>query len=279
MFSYIILHYKSINETIECLECLKKIGKHDSHFIVVDNNSLIDREKEEIMKFTHDIIELEDNFGFAKANNIGVKYAKEKYNSSYYVVINNDVFIYQDTFEDRIIEDYNKYKFDILGPSIDSPSGESVNPFNCIKNKDELEKEIIRCKQLIKIYSNFITYYLLQLYINVKHLINKPKIIMNGQHLEFNVGIHGCAVIFSSKYAHCYENVFFNDTFLFHEEDFLYHRVLKDNLISLYDPDLKVFHREGSSVNKRNKNIRLSKLFREKNRIESLYLLRKYMEK
>lgn len=279
MFSYIILHYKSIDETLKCLQCLKKINKSDSHFIVIDNNSLSIKEKEKIRFFTNDIIELEDNLGFAKANNIGVKYAKEKYKSKFYVVINNDVFIFQNDFENIIIENYKKYKFDMLGPKISSPSGESVNPFRCIKNKNELEKEIVRCKQLIKIYSNFMTYYLLQLYIKIKHLVIKPEVISNGEQLLFNVGLHGCAIIFSAQYVDKYQDVFINDTFLYHEEEFLYHRVLKDSLISVYDPHLEVFHKEGSSVKKKNKKKRLSKLFREKNRLESLYLLRKYIEK
>ena len=59
----------------------------------------------------------------------------------------------------------------------------------------------------------------------------------------------------------------------FQMEEFLYQRVINDKLISLYDPKLKVFHKEGSSINKSNKNERLSKLFREKTRLNSLYLL------
>ena len=71
---------------------------------------------------------------------------------------------------------------------------------------------------------------------------------------------------------------FYNETFLFHEEEFLYQRVIKDNLISLYDPSLTVFHKEGSSIKKSNKKERLSKLFREKTRLKSLNLLLKNMQ-
>ena len=56
-----------------------------------------------------------------------------------------------------------------------------------------------------------------------------------------------------------------------------YQRVINDKLISLYDPKLKVFHKEGSSINKSNKNERLSKLFREKTRLDSLKLLKRIM--
>ena len=39
MFSFIILHYKNIEETIECLTYLQKLDLKDAHIIVVDNNS------------------------------------------------------------------------------------------------------------------------------------------------------------------------------------------------------------------------------------------------
>ena len=95
--------------------------------------------------------------------------------------------------------------------------------------------------------------------------------------LESNIPLHGCAIIFSKKYIDKYEYPFNNETFLFHEEEFLYNRVTKDNLISIYDPNLYVFHREGSSMKKKNKKSRLNKLFREKERLKSLEILQKYI--
>ena len=37
MFSFIILHYKNIDETIECLTYLQKLDLKDAHIIIVDN--------------------------------------------------------------------------------------------------------------------------------------------------------------------------------------------------------------------------------------------------
>jgi len=100
---------------------------------------------------------------------------------------------------------------------------------------------------------------------------------VNGKKIELNVSLHGCSIIFSDKYVSKYKYPFYNETFLFHEEEFLYNRVIKDSLISMYDPNLKVFHKEGSSINKKNKTKRLSKLFRESERLKSLELLLKEM--
>lgn len=273
MFSFIILHYKNIEETIECLTKLQSLFQDKCHMVIVDNNTLSKSEEKLIQKFTKDILKLDKNYGFAKANNKGIAYARKKYKSKYYIVMNNDVYIADANFLNIIEKDYKKYSFDMMGPYISSPSKESVNPFPVIKDIDSLNKEISRCQKLIKIYSNPIMYFLLQGVLKIKHAIRKPNIPTNGDEILLKSPLHGCCIIFSDNYLKKYKYPFYNETFLFHEEEFLYQRVINDKLVSLYDPELKVFHKEGSSINKSNKKERLSKLFREKTRLKSLYLL------
>lgn len=279
MLSFIILHYKNISETTECLKMLKKIiNNNEASIVVVDNNTLNAEEVLKIKKYTNDILILDKNYGFAKGNNKGIEYARKKYNPNFYCVINNDVFIEQKDFIDKVKKIYEKYKFDMLGPKIDSPTGESVNPFPVFKDKKTIESEIKKCRKLIKIYNSSVLTSLLNLYMKIKRIfkrnIIKPK---NGDKTLQNVALHGCAIIFSKKYIEKYDEGFYNETFLFHEEEFLYQRILKDNLISIYEPTLHVFHKEGSSVKTNYKKIRKSKLFREKERLKSLLLLSKQM--
>ncbi len=278
MFSFVILHYKNINETLECLSCLKNLNFKDSHIVIVDNNSFLENDEKKISEFTNDILKLDKNYGFAKANNMGIEYARNKYHSKFYIVMNNDVYINDKEFLNNIRFDYDKYKFDMLGPYISSPTGESINPFPVIKDEKSLRVEIERCLKLIKIYRHSLTYSLLQIGIKVKHLMHKPVLSKNGDKILLDSPLHGCCIIFSEKYLKKYKYPFYNETFLFHEEEFLYQRVMRDNLISMYDPNLKAFHKEGSSVKKNNKNERKSKLFREYNRLRSLYLLRDIMQ-
>lgn len=277
MVSFVILHYKSIEETLKCLECLNtNFKKNDISLIVVDNNSLLESEEKKIQDYTQDIIILDENLGFAKANNIGCKYAIEKYKPDFLAVINNDVFIEQKEFIKIIEEDYQKYKFDLLGPWIDSTTGESCNPFPVLENEVQIKKALGKNKKLVSIYSNPFSFILLNMYLKVKHLIKKPIVPTNAKKLKRNVALHGCAIIFSKKYYQKYANVFYDETFLFHEDEFLYNRIIKDNLTSIYDPTLKVFHKEGSSLKKKG-NIRKSKLFKTKEKIKSLELLLKEM--
>ena len=163
MLSFIVLHYKNISETINCLNYLKKI-KGNKSIIVIDNNTLTDNDEKKILKYTKDILKLNENYGYAKANNLGIEYARKKYKSDYYFVINNDVYIYDVNIIEKIKKIDEEYKFDMLGPYIDSPTGESINPFPVIDGKEKIKAEINKCKKLIKIYNNSVFYLILKIY-------------------------------------------------------------------------------------------------------------------
>ena len=275
MIAFVILHYKNINDTFECIDSIKKI-KGNKRIIIVDNNSLNKKDAELLKKEVDDVILLEENLGFAKANNKGVDLAKEKYNPDFVAVLNNDIVIDDIEFIEKLESDYKKYKFDMIGSKINT-EGDSYNPFPVLKNKNEVECEIKRCNKLIKIYSSAVLYRLLKIYLGIKHFINKPIKPENGKSFENGAALHGCAIIFSKKYLEKYEHAFYNDTFLYHEEEFLYQRVIKDKLVSVYDPNLELYHKEGASLNTRIKNERQRKLFKETTRLESLKKLYKQM--
>lgn len=280
MVAFVILHYKNIKDTTKCLESIKKLDNQDKiKIIVVDNNTLDKNQLKSIKKFTKDVILLDENVGFAKANNIGCNYAKSKYNPDFICVINNDTVITQKDFISKIERDYEKYNFDMLGPFIETNNGDSVNPFLVFDNITKVDNEIKKAEILIKIYSNSVLTFILNVYMKLKHLIIKP--VRNENSLEFRKGValHGCFIVFSKKYIERYEYPFYNDTFLYHEEEFLYFRMKRDSLISIYDPDIRIFHKEGASLNYSfDKKIRLKRKFREEMRLKSLRLLKKHLE-
>ena len=279
--SFIILHYKNIKDTIECIESIQKLNQYEeTSTIVVDNNSLDEDEIKEIKKYTRDIVLLDENMGYAKGNNAGCKYAVKKYEPDFLCVINNDIIITQKDFVTRIIRCYEKTKFDFMGPKIITNKGESVNPFPVYNTLHEVQKKIKYHEKLLKIYQNKILRNGLNIYINLKRLLKKPLHLENGNTSQYDVAIHGCAIIFSKKYYKKYQDVFYSKTFLYHEEEFLNYRKNKDHLITYYDADLELFHKEGASLNEKYKNQNYNKLiFRNKQILKSLYLLKEVMEK
>ncbi len=280
MISFIILHYKNIDDTIECIESIKKIKtKYKYSIIVVDNGSTDEKQLNRIKEHTKDLIVLKENTGFANGNNVGCKYAIEKYNPDFLCVINNDTVIQMSDFIDKIYELYDKYKFHMLGPKIITNGGDSVNPFPVYKDRDIVVNAIKKSKLLIFIYKNPILRFMLNLYINTKRLFKKPHHLQNGKNIEEGVALHGCAIIFSRSYYEKYDDVFFPNTFLYHEEEFIYQRVVNDKLKSLYHPQLKIFHKEGASLNKSFKQDYKKLIFRNTYIIDSLEKLLKEMDK
>ena len=204
MISFVILHYKNLKDTIECIESINNLDtKEDISIVVVDNNSLNKDEEKEIRKYIKDLIINEDNLGFAKANNIGCSYAIKKYSPDFLCVINNDTIIEQKDFIEEIKKCYEETKFDIMGPKILTDGGESVNPFPVYTTLEKVKERISYHNKLIKIYNNKILRIMLNIYIRTKRLFVKPLHLVNGEDSEYNVGLHGCALIFSKKTRMC----------------------------------------------------------------------------
>ena len=280
MTAFIILHYKNIQDTYACIESIKKLDG-PKKIIVVDNATLNQDEIKELEKKVDNLICLKENIGFAKANNKGCQLAVKEYQPDFLVVINNDTEIRQQDFLKRIQEIYKRTKFDILGPKILCKEGSgSVNPYRPLKNINEVNQEIEYQKKLVKFYKSGILYFLLKIFVYTKSKIVHPKVLKNGVKEKYNVALHGCALIFSRQYYNKHADIFINDTFLYHEEDLLYHRIQKEKLRSVYSPNIELIHKEGGSLNVLfQKNNRKKLLFRTKEIIKSLEILKKEMTK
>lgn len=88
--SIIILNWNGKNDTLECLESVKKIDYSNFEVIVVDNGS-DDDSSVEIRKQFPDItvIETGKNLGFAEGNNVGIRHALRN-GAEYIFLLNND---------------------------------------------------------------------------------------------------------------------------------------------------------------------------------------------
>lgn len=266
---FVILHYNNIKETMECVDSLEKFKQK---IIVVSNSKDYDNLRK-IEKRVDKVIINEENIGFAKANNIGCKYAIEKFKPDFLCVINNDIVIDQKDFLDKVEKLYKKYQFDVLGPKILPEDLPSVNPFPVYDTLEKIEDRIKYTKKLIKIYNSVILRNLLSCYILIKSKLKKVSKPVNGEKDELGVALHGCALIFSKKYYERYETVFYNETFLYHEEEFLYYRCKHDNLTFLYSPEVELVHKEGRSLDNSFNNNYKKLIFKNKEILKSLQLL------
>jgi len=92
--SIIILNWNGLEDTIECLESLKKITYPNYEVIIIDNGSEgndADILKKRYKEYTK-IIKNKENLGFCGGNNVGIKRAI-KNNSDYILLLNNDTTV------------------------------------------------------------------------------------------------------------------------------------------------------------------------------------------
>lgn len=280
MVSFVILHYKNLKDTLECIDSIKKLDSKSYSIVVVDNGTLSEEEKKILKKETNHLICNKENLGFAKANNMGCTYAIKHFEPNFLVVLNNDIVLTQSDFIERIEKSYKDTSFDFMGPKILTNGGESVNPFPAYQTIEEVEQAIDKSKKLIQIYQNTFLTILLECYMRVKRIFVKPRHLENGISSQKDIAVHGCCIVFSKKYYQKYKDVFYPGTFLYHEEEFLECRRSRDGLISYYDASTEVFHKEGASLDtafeKRNRE---KLIFRNENMIQSLTLLLEELKK
>ncbi|KAF2330061.1 glycosyltransferase family 2 protein [Flavobacterium nitrogenifigens] len=277
--NYIILHYQVIADTIECVESIIKLQDKDieQKIIIVDNCS--PNKSGEVLKEKYAdslnviVILSETNLGFAKGNNLGCNFAIDNYEPDFLVVLNNDIIINQKDFENKIIDLKISHNFDVLGPDI----------ISLIDNlhQNPVDFAIVTKKAIIKEFL-LLVFLLLLSFINLDQKFvffwNEKKYKNRIAFSEYkndvfrkNIKVHGAAVIFSKSYFKKFKDVFFDKTFMFLEEDILYHRIRRNSMKVIYSNKINVFHKEDSATNSVFKKATAKRRFIYKNTIKSLY--------
>ena len=121
MTAFVILHYRAIDTTRSCVKSIRALAG-DKHIVIVDNASPNGTGAVLAEEFaaSPDVTVLlhGKNDGFARGNNVGVRWVYEHLDADFTVVLNNDVEIPQHDFIPQIARIYAQHPFDLLGPDI-----------------------------------------------------------------------------------------------------------------------------------------------------------------
>lgn len=119
MLSIIIVTWNNESDIKFCLESLKQQSFTDFNVILVDNASTDNTVK--VAKQTLpqiNVIQQDKNYYLCKSNNDGIKFAFEKFNPEFVMVLNPDTFLKEDTIK-ILFEEINKdEKIAAVGPKI-----------------------------------------------------------------------------------------------------------------------------------------------------------------
>lgn len=267
--AFVILHYMTAEDTIECIDSIRRCCTGGEYQIIIVDNASPNKSGPRLYDLYQasddvDVLIMDENLGFAKGNNSGIDFAKTKYDPDFVITLNNDVLLLQSNTIELIEQEYEQSNFSVMGPMIYTADGKCndnpgvAEPMTLDGVNDvikEGQKHYFLCKwRLGSLYSFFL---------KIKNKIVKDdhNDVIHRQYLkkEYNVQLHGCFLCFSRDYFKTFKG-FYPETFLYMEEDILFYLIRKENLITVYDPKLKVFHKEDSASNavwrtKRNRSL------------------------
>ncbi|HGK9498072.1 TPA: glycosyltransferase family 2 protein [Streptococcus pneumoniae] len=278
-FCFVILHYRTSNDTIECIKSIQKL-EGDYKIVIVDNasqNGSIER-VEALFANNDEIVIIKNtkNLGFAAGNNIGYAYARTQIKTDMIAVLNNDIVIKQKDFINRIFELYRNSQFHIAGPDIvslvdghhQSPVVEKINSISKA-NKELFKYRILRIINKIGLYELMTR--------QPKKELNRISVADPMRYQE-NVILHGSFVIFSPLYVSEEECAFRPDTFMYMEEPILYEYCMLKNYKTVFDPSIVIYHKEDSSTNSLYNAAYAKREFVFKNMIRSLKIYRSLLK-
>ncbi|MCI8583938.1 MAG: glycosyltransferase [Dorea sp.] len=249
MTAFVILHYRAAEMTRTCVERIRALNG-SNYIVIVDNASpngtgeLLAEEYAGEDNIT--VLLNQENAGFARGNNLGIRWVCENLKADFVVVLNNDVEILQKDFAVRIGEIYRENPFDVLGPDIVSVfSGIHQSP----KSLKGCTLESVRKKRAnVKRSSNPI---LLLLSSGEK---NSPAIWRRKQRRERakqqidssvsaeGVVLHGSCVIFAKRYLDTHPEPFYPKTYMYYEMEILEWMCRQEGSVIRYDSSISVLH-------------------------------------
>lgn len=249
--SFVILHYRTDEDTISCVRSIEKL-QGEKNIVIVDNGSK-NGSFEKVRNYCKDnksiyYIQNEKNLGFASGNNKGYTFAKQQLHSDIIVITNNDTIFSDTDFIKKLQLDMERYEFDIAGPDILSlANGEHQNPVAPKRyTRKEIDYQIMRYTALY-IVSRIGIYDLLRKKAN--HKSNNFSLKTEYKEIQKNTMLHGATIIFNKRYIDSEEYAFRPGTFLYLEENLLYDYCCQKGYSTIYLPNLQVLHKEDSSTN------------------------------
>lgn len=258
---FIILHYMALQDTIDCISSLKKLyicGNDETRCVVVDNGSpngtgkilermYLDEEHIHIICNKH-------NKGFSSGNNIGCLYARATWDPDFVIVANNDILFTQEDFLVKIEDEYNKSQFAVMGSDIYNISREyHQSPLRC--HPPDI-KEVNRTILLNRLFlsTQFISYPVIRKWKNKE--IMKTIDSKEYDKRQENVCLQGACLIFSRNYFGKRNTFFAPETFLYYEEFLVSLWCQYHDAKVVYNPDLKVLHKDSVATNISEKKIK-----------------------
>lgn len=243
----VILNYLNYEDTIECVESLKQQTNQNFEVIIVDNDSQNGSYEKLCERYGSNdninIIKTEKNLGYARGNNAGIKFGKQKLGLKNILIINNDIIFTDANYIDFLTKFDIKKTIGAVGTKIIGADGLNQNPLYTPITKKRILKDAV--------YFTLEKWNVLKFYTNLKSKM-KPKTENQFNHKVTGTldnkpyFLHGSALFLTENYLDQMDG-FYPQTFLFYEENILAIMMDKMNLKMVYTDGAEIYHKEDQS--------------------------------
>lgn len=233
----VILNYNTFDDTVICIDSVRKYTARDSYKIFIVDNASPDKSGTELTsKYEHDcdieVITSSKNLGFSGGNNLGIQ-AALKENFEYIFLLNSDIILLNDAF--AYMQDILEHNDNVavVGPSIFSPEKEFV----------QYARKGISLKTYLSSQRSIITLF--------------PKLNKKLRYYEFDENqdfcfdgmVSGCCFGLKADFirtAKCLDD----KVFMYYEEDVLAYLLKENEKKVMIASKAQVVHNEGASTKK-----------------------------
>lgn len=275
--SFVILNYKAYEEAIACAESVLATQTWEDIKIVIVDNGSKNGSAEQLREHFNDeprvhVIAADENLGFAKGNNLGIRYAREQFDPDFIVAANSDI-LFEEEICERLAGIYARRPYAILGGDIVDAT--RTQHFNPVARERHYTLNYMR-KQVFVSWAKAVMFRLIKVFhlkgavaghygVSVqdggmgeggegkkaatREVDGKAVAADNREEEEMEgVLLHGCCLVFSRDFFAEFEG-FWEGTFLYAEEEILYYLAMKKGLRVLYSPKVTCMHKEAVTTN------------------------------
>jgi GT2 family glycosyltransferase len=248
----VILNYNNYKVTIKCIKALyKHYSQEELNLVIVENGSKNDsllmissflknnkfehqiiKENKIDQKSNHNIniISIRENVGFARGNNFGIRYLLKK-QVEHILILTNDIIIV-DNIIPHLINSLEKRKdIGMVSPMLIKE--DNTIDYNCCRRSPSNTELIIESLKFLNF--SFIT----KNFNKTKLLIQQPELLEKNI-ITCEILSGSCLMAKSSIWEEL--GGFDENTYLYHEENILFHKLENLDLKSAILPKQKVIH-------------------------------------
>ncbi len=290
---FVILHYLSSETTVECIEsvfnAIPQSPQIPYHIVVVDNGSPNDSYTKLQERYrlhpAVTLLQASENMGFARGNNMGYRYALEEEQADFVVIANNDTLFFQPDFLESMVRLYERTSCALMGPDIYNVGGYHQNPYREQPISHEALRRWIRNRRL------WLWFLRLDRYLRLTSVFPFFRKFYMGraaagrpdntwEQAREGVVLQGACILFTPGFCETFrEYAFYPETFLYCEEDILALLCSRRGMKILYEPSLKVTHKESVSTGLTAASAWERDYAFTKNMLKSLKILKRLWEK